>query len=118
MSWESKKEAVICISTRLLSTEPLFLYRLDECRRFREDAILIERKPMTHQVRITYFKSHENFLFENRGALFKKKKKKVSTAKPPTHLIILFLTLFTPHERISLFSHCGIALHNTGFHKI
>lgn len=122
MPWEPRREAVICISTRLLSKEasfPLQAAWLQES--FREDAIPIEGKPTGWQVRITYSNLHESFLFECGGSLVKKKKKKrrervCPLPKAPTY-IKLFLTLFILRERISLFSHCGVVLYNTGFHR-
>lgn len=79
MPWEPKREAVICICTRLLSKEasfPLQAAWLQES--FREDAVPIERKPIGHQVRITYSKLRESFLFKCRGNLVKKRER-VST---------------------------------------
>lgn len=70
-----KREAVICISTRLLSKEvsfPLQAVHLQES--FRKDAISIEKKLIGCQVRISYSKLHKSFLFKCRGILVKKKK--------------------------------------------
>lgn len=123
MLWEPKSEAMICISTKLMSKEASFpLHSVWLQERFREDAFPMGRKPIGCEVRITYSRLYESFLFQynfclRAGGRGGGGRSKSALWKIPLSYIKLFCILFTLSERNSLFSHYGIVLYNIDLHR-
>lgn len=122
MLWEPKSEAMICISTELVSKEASFpLYAVWLKERFREDVFPMGRKPIGGKVRITCSKLYESFLFQYNFIFFfgggVGGRSKSARWKVPLPYIKLFRILFTLSERNSLFSHYGIVLYNIDLHR-